>query len=115
MQTASACLDMVFQLLAATVCPVFILHGLCPDTSCHTPDHAVFRIHSIAEEERKIRCKVIDLHSTAHVIFNISKSICKCEGKLGYRVGACFSNMIPADADTVKILYIFINEILLHV
>src|ERR1051326_4084100 len=106
MQAATRSLNMIFKHLASLVSFVFIFHGLCPNSSCHSPDHAVFSIHSITKEKRKIRSKLVNIHSTAEIIFNIGKSICQGKCKLRDRIGSCLCNMISADTYAVKIPYL---------
>src|SRR3954464_1036783 len=106
---------MILQHLAALIRFVFIFHGLSPNASGYPANNTVFRIHSIAEEERKIGRKFIYMHPPAQVIFNISESIGQCESKLRYRVGSGFRNMISANADAVKVADLVRNEIGLHI
>ena len=115
MQGAAGCLYMVFQFLRAVVPLVFILHGLGPDPSCHTPDHAVFGIHAVTKEEGKVGGEVVDVHTPAQVIFHIGKSIGQCKGKLGDGVGTRLCDMITADADAVEVLHFMLDEELLHI
>src|SRR5688500_20206906 len=48
--------------------------------------HDALPIYSVAEEKAQVRCKVIDVHASGQVIFEVSKAICKCECKLCNRV-----------------------------
>jgi hypothetical protein len=83
-----------------------MLHGFGPDPSCHTSDHTVFRIHSIAEKERKIWCKIIYVHSTAQIIFYISKAIgkSKCNWVMDWRLLQQYDN---PEIYAVKIAHLF--------
>src|SRR5690348_15450857 len=103
MQASAGGLDMIFQHLASLVGIVLIFHRFCPDTPCHTADHTILNVHSIAEEERKIGCKIINIHSAAQVILYISKSVSQGKCKLSNGVSTCFCNMITTDRYTVKI------------
>src|SRR6202008_4340550 len=67
MQTSSGCLNMIFQHLATLIGLVLISHRFAPDSSCYSTDHTVLRIHSIAEEERKIWRELIDIHSATDI------------------------------------------------
>ena len=90
MQRSSRSLDVVFQHLRTFIGTVFIFHGFCPNSSCDTTDNGIFRIHSVGEKERKIRCKCIDVHSAGKVIFHIRKTVGKRKCELRNRVCARF-------------------------
>ena len=65
MQASSRSLNMILQHLAALVGLIFILHTLGPDPAGHPADNTILRIHTIAEKERKIGRKIINIHSAA--------------------------------------------------
>src|SRR5687768_5507322 len=106
---------MILQHLASLVRLVFVFHCLRPNASCHTSYHTIFWIHPVAEEEGKIRCKIVDAHTPAQVIFNISESIGKRKCKLCDWISTCFSNMISTDAYAIEIANFIPDEIFLHI
>ena len=88
---------MIFQLLTAFVCTKAITHGYRPDTTRNTTHNRVFRIHTVTEKERQVGSKIIDLHATCQIAFHIGKTVGERQGKLRYRVGTGFGDVISGD------------------
>src|SRR5216684_3812016 len=110
MEASSGGLDMIFQLLAPAIPLILVFNGFGPDATRYPSDDAVFRIHSIAEKERKVGGKIIDIHPSGKIIFYIGKAIGQRKSQLRNRVGAGFRDVIAADGDTIEIAYILFDK-----
>jgi hypothetical protein len=79
MQATATRLNMVFSISGCDRLPCIYASWLWPRFDGPTrPNYTILRIHTIAEEEGKIRSKIIDVHSTAQVIFYVGEPISQC-------------------------------------
>ena len=62
-QAAAAGLDVVLQLLTAFIGTIFFAHGHRPYAARDSAQHGVLGVHAVAEEERQVGRKVIDVHA----------------------------------------------------
>ena len=115
MQTPAGCLNVILQHLASRLGVIPVPHRFGPDPPCHPADDTILRVHAVAEKEGEIRCKIINEHPPAEVIFNEGESVGQSEGKLGHRVRSGFSDVITADGDAVEIPDLVVDEIRLYV
>jgi len=96
-QRAARGLDMIFELLASFVGTVLVAHGDRPQPTCDAPDHRIFGVKTVAEEEGEVRCEIVDVHASRQVILNVGESVGEGERQLadGVRPGLC--NVVAAD------------------
>src|SRR5690554_729066 len=106
---------MVFQHLCSWICSVFIAQGFCPNSTRNATNYSVFWIHSVTEEERKVWTKLIDVHTTAQVVFYIGKSVGQSKGQLRNRIRSSFGDVITAYRYRIEISHFFIDEIFLNI
>ncbi len=66
-QRAAGCLHVVFQLLAAIVGAVLVLHRRGPDAPRHATQHRVLRVHAVREEEGQVGGEIVDAHAAREV------------------------------------------------
>ena len=88
---------MIFELLASFVGAVLVAHGNRPDTTGDAPDHRVFGVKTVAEEEGEVRCEIVDVHATRQVVLNVGKAVGKGERQLTDRVCPGLGDMVAAD------------------
>ena len=90
-------LNVIFQFLRAVIRAVFLAHGDGPQATRHSAEYGVLRIHAIGEEERQIRCEIINRHATREIRFNKGEAIGERERQLRNRIRARFGDVIARD------------------
>ena len=110
-QTAATGLDVVFKFLRAFVGTVFFFHRHRPNAARHATHHGVFGVHAVAEEERQIGRKVVDVHASRQIGFDKGKAITQGECKLRDGIGACLSNVVPTDRHAIEITHLVVYKI----
>jgi len=102
----------VFQFLAARVGAVAIPQGGGPDAPGDPPEHAVFRVQSVAEKERQVRRKIVDLHAPRQISLDIGEAVGEGESQLGNGIRAGLGNVVAGDGNRVEILDLVGDKIL---
>ena len=115
MQRTTGGLNMVFQLLRTRISSVSIAHHNRPDAPRDPPDHAVFRVHPVAEEKRQIGRERINRQAAREIALNIGEAVGQRERQLGDRVRAGFGDVITGDGHRIKIAHPMLDEILLNI
>ena len=103
---------MVLQLLAALVGAVFFFHGHRPYAPSHAAHDGVLGVHAVAEEERQIGSKVVDVHAACQIGFDKCEAVGQREGQLRNRVGPRFSDVVTADGHAVEIAHLVLDKVL---
>ena len=106
---------MVLELLAAFIGAIALTHGNRPNASGDAPHHCILGIHTVTKKERQVGRKVINVHTSRQIRFNVGESIRQCEGQLANRIGACLCYVIAADRHGVEISDTVIDKILLNI
>ena len=106
---------MVLQHLGTRRGSVFLPHGLGPDAPCHAAYDRVFRVDAVAEEEAEVGPKLVQVHATAQVVFDVGESIGERKGQLRDRVGTCLCNVIAADRNAVEVANRAVDERCLYI
>ena len=82
MQRTAGSLDMVFQFLGSFTGAVTVAHRHRPDTPGNPSHHGIFRAHAVAEKERQVGRKFIDVHAPGEVGFHKGEAVCQGKCKL---------------------------------
>ncbi len=106
---------MELQLLAALVAAVAVSHRNRPDAARDAPEHGVFRVHAVGEEERQVGREVVDMHAAREVGLDEGEAVGEREGELRDRVGAGLRDVVARDRHRVEVLHLAIDEVLLDV
>ena len=106
---------MIFQLLAAFVAAVLVLHRHRPDAPRDTTDHRVLRVHAVAEKEAQVGREVVDVHAARQIAFDIGEAVRERERQLADRVRPGLGNVVARDRHRVEIAHLMFDEILLNV
>jgi len=106
---------MVFEHLGSVVSGKHVAHGYGPDSARNPPDDGVFRVKSVGEKKRQVRCKAVNIHPARQIILHIGKPVGKRKGQLGDGVCPGLCNMISRDGYGVKVADLFFDEVLLDV
>ena len=106
---------MVLELLAALARAILVLHRHRPDAARDPPDHRVFRIHAVREEERQIRREIIDVHAACEVGLDVRKAVGQRKGELRNRIRAGLGDVIAGNRHRIEILHLMMHEVLLNI
>lgn len=69
---------------------VLVLDGFCPNASRYAPNNRIFGVYAIREKERQVRRKIIDIHTSTEIIFDIRKAVRQRKRQLRNGIGTCF-------------------------
>ena len=114
-QRATGCLDVVLQHLRPGRGAVFLAHGLGPNPTGHTPNHRIFWVDAVREEEAQVGPKLVDVHAPAQVVLHVGESVGQGERQLGDGIRTGFGDVVAADRDRVKVADVVADEMVLHV